>query len=209
MDNGVDIVIDYSKNWGANRFKALLAGNLQSIKINKVNVPSTFSGSASDSATFFSDREQYFLTASAPKSKFSLNLEYSYDKFTVGTHLTYFGGLKTLGFGETSAPTNAADPYFPYVTLDKTGAVVPEIFDFKAKITTDLYVSYKISKIVSATIGADNIFNVHPDKAVVPGSVSLDTGSSSWGDSESGGPFDAVQMGYNGMRLFSKLSFNF
>ncbi|HEV3327123.1 MAG TPA: hypothetical protein VG052_16020, partial [Puia sp.] len=85
----------------------------------------------------------------------------------------------------------------------------PEIFNFRGKATTDLYASYKINRNVALTIGIDNIFNVHPDKSVVPGSVSLATGTSSWGDSESGGPFDAVQMGFNGMRLFGKLIFNF
>jgi iron complex outermembrane receptor protein len=202
------MVLDYNVHWGASHFKALLAGNLQSIKINKVNIPSTFSGSASDSANFFSDREQYFLKASAPRSKFSLGLEYGKHKFAVGTHLTYFGSLSTLGFGETSAPSGAADPYFPYVTLDQSGAVVPEVFHFKAKVTTDLYASYHFTKFATVTAGVDNLFNVHPDKAVVPGSVSLETGTSSWGDSESGGPFDAVQMGFNGMRLFAKLSIN-
>jgi iron complex outermembrane receptor protein len=102
-----------------------------------------------------------------------------------------------------------ADPFFPYVTLDKTGETVPEIFNFRAKVTTDLYASFTLSKNATLTLGVDNLFNVHPDRSVVPGSVSLETGTSSWGDSESGGPFDAVQMGFNGMRLFSKLIFNF
>jgi len=208
-NTGLDIVADYNLHWGTTHFRALLAGNIQGIKINKVNVPSTFSGSASDSANFFSDREQYFLKASAPKDKFSLNLEYGVKQFTVGTHITYFGGLKTLGFGETAAPAGVADPFFPYVTLDQSGATVPEIFNFRGKATTDLYASYKINRNVALTIGVDNIFNVHPDKSVVPGSVSLATGTSSWGDSESGGPFDAVQMGFDGMRLFGKLIFNF
>lgn len=210
-NRGVDIVVDYTKRWGNAHFRALLAGNLQKLTINKINIPSAFKGSPSDSATFFDDREQYFLRASAPKAKFSLNLEYGINKLTVGTHLTYFGGIKTLGFGETSAPANAPDPYLPYVALDKSGAVVPELFDFKAKITTDLYASYKINKVMAITLGVDNIFNVHPNIAVVNGSVgAYGNGGNSWqGDSESGGAFDAVQMGSNGRRLFAKLLFNF
>ncbi len=209
-NRGVDIVVDYSKRWGKNHFKATLAGNIQKLLIKQINIPSTFKGSPADSANFFSDREQYFLKASAPKAKFSLNLEYGYRDFTVGTHLTYFGNLQTLGFGETSTPANAPDPYFPYVALDKTGEAVPEIFNFKAKIVSDLYASYKINKMVSVTVGVDNIFNVHPNIAVVNGSVGANgNGGSSWGDSESGGAFDAVQMGSNGRRLFAKLVFNF
>lgn len=208
-NNGIDLVLDWNHHWAGNHFRAVLAGNIQGIKIEKINIPSTFAGSPSDSATFFDDREQYFLKASAPKSKFSMNVEYGQKAWAIGTHLTYFGSLSTTGFGETAAPANAADPYFPYVTLDATGQTVPEIFHFSGKVTTDLYASYNLSKNSTLTIGVDNLFNVHPDKSVVPGSVSLATGSSSWGDSESGGPFDAVQMGFDGTRLFAKLIFNF
>lgn len=208
-NRGIDIVVDYKNRWGNSHFNILLAGNIQGLTIDKINIPSTFKHSASDSASFFSDREQYFLKASAPKAKFTLNPEYGVGKWSFGSRLTYFGDVKELGFGEASAPANAADPFFPYVQLDNSSTVVPEIFNFSAKVTTDLYVSFKINKTVSWTAGVDNLFNVHPDKAIVPGSVSPTSGSSSFGDSESGGPFEAVQMGFNGMRIFTKLLFHF
>ena len=208
-NKGIDIVIDYKKSWGDNHFVATLAGNVQNLSIDKINVPSTFKGSASDSATFFSDREQYFLKASAPKAKFSLNLGYAYKKLSFGTRFTYFGDVKELGFGEANPPANAADPFFPYVQLDNSNTVVPEIFDFKPKVTTDIYATYKINKVVNWTVGIDNLFNVHPDEAVVPGSVNPSNGVSSFGDSESGGPFEAVQMGFNGMRIFTKIAITF
>ena len=157
---------------------------------------------------FFSDREEYFLKASAPKAKFSLNFEYGINKISFGTHLTYFGDVKELGFGETSAPANAPDPFFPYVTLDGSDVKVPEIFDFKPKMTTDVYVSLKVNKTLSWTVGVDNLFNVHPGTNIIKGSVDPNS-SSSFGDSESGGPFEAVQMGFNGTRIFSKLTFHF
>jgi iron complex outermembrane recepter protein len=207
-NKGIDIVVDYKKRWGKNHFAALFAGNIQNLTINKINIPSTFKGSPSDSATFFSDREQYFLKASAPKAKFTLNLEYGFDKVSFGTRFTYYGDVKELGFGETSAPANAPDPYFPYVTLDATGEKIPEIFNFSPKVTTDLYASLKVNKVISWTVGVDNLFNVHPDTNVIKGSVNPN-GSSSFGDSESGGPFEAVQMGFNGTRIFTKLTFHF
>jgi len=208
-NKGIDIVVDYKKRWGKNHFSALFAGNIQSLSIDKINIPNTFKGSPSDSATFFADREQYFLKASAPKDKFTLNLEYGYSAVSFGTRFTYFGDVKELGFGETSAPANAPDPFFPYVTLDATGQAIPEIFDFKPKVTTDIYASVKVNKTMSWTLGIDNLFNVHPNTNVIKGSVSPTSGSSSFGDSESGGPFEAVQMGFNGMRIFTKLTFHF
>jgi len=86
---------------------------------------------------------------------------------------------------------------------------VPEIFDFTPKVTTDIYVSLKVNKSLLWTFGIDNLFNVHPDVALVKGSTSATSGSSSFGDSESGGPYEAVQMGFNGTRMFTKLTFKF
>ncbi len=207
-NRGIDFVIDYKKRWENSHFTALLAGNVQGLTIDKINIPTTFKGSPYDSATFFSDREQYFLKASAPKAKFTLNLEYGVSKVSFGTRFTYYGDVKELGFGETSAPANAPDPFFPYVTLDATGQAIPEIFDFSPKVTTDIYASLKFNKNVSCTVGIDNLFNVHPDTNVIKGSVNPNSGSS-FGDSESGGPFEAVQMGFNGMRIFAKIKWTF
>ncbi|WP_461453462.1 TonB-dependent receptor [Mucilaginibacter sp.] len=208
-NRGVDVVVNYHVHWDKSHFTALLAGNVQGLTINKINIPSTFKHSAADSATFFDDREQYFLKASAPRDKITLSMEYGVNKFSFGTHITHYGDVKELGFGEASAPANAPDPFFPYVTLDNGSGVVPEIFNFSPKITTDLYVSLKVSKAFLWTLGVDNLFNVHPDVALVKGSTSPTSGTSSFGDSESGGPYEAVQMGFNGTRLFTKLTFRF
>ena len=208
-NRGIDIVVDYRKRWTNHHFYATLAGNLQNVIIDKINVPPTFRGSAGDSAAFFSDREQYFLKYAAPRAKFNLNLEYGINKLAFGTRFTYFGDVKELGFGEVSAPASAADQFFPYVQLDNSSAVAPEIFDFSPKVTTDIYVSYRLSKNISWDLGIDNLFNVHPDDALVKGSVSPTSGVSSFGDSNSGGPFESVQMGFNGTRLFTKFKFTF
>jgi iron complex outermembrane recepter protein len=204
-NRGVDIVLDYKTRWEKQHFTATLAGNLQDVTIDKINIPATFRGTASDSANFFGDREQYFLKYSAPKAKFNFSLEYGIDKFSIGTRFTYFGDVKELGFGEVSAPANAPDQFFPYVELDNGSGAVPEIFDFSPKVTTDVYASIKFGKRLSWDIGVDNLFNVHPDEALVKGSVSPTSGTSSFGDSNSGGPFESVQMGFNGMRIYTKL----
>jgi len=208
-NRGVDIVIDYRKRWENAHFNATLSGNLQDVIINKINIPAKFNQNPDDSATFFSDREQYFLKYAAPKAKFNLNLDYGFGKWDFGTRFTYFGLVKELGFGEASPPDGVADPYFPYVGLDNGNGVVPEVFVFNPKVTTDIYVSYKIRKNISWDLGIDNLFNVHPDEAVVKGATSATTGDSSLGDSNSGGAFESVQMGFNGMRIFTKLKWTF
>jgi iron complex outermembrane recepter protein len=216
-NSGVDIVLDYNKKLGSkNGIKLTFAGNIQNITINKINVPAPLNDNLFDQQTFFSTREQAFLLASAPKTKFSLNIEYDFSQFAVGTHLTYYGKLTTQGYGyDTLAGAAPGTPggagisdqglgYYPVVATDNGNSSVPENFVFNGKMTTDLYFTYKINKHFTWILGADNIFNVHPDISATVGAK-----NASWGDSESGGPFDAVQMGYNGIRLFTKVAIHF
>jgi iron complex outermembrane recepter protein len=215
-NTGVDIVLDYNKRIGRSRFKATLAGNIQNISIDKINIPAPLNGSYANQQAFYSTREQYFLRASAPRAKGTLAVEYSIAHFGVGAHLNYFGKVVTQGFGYSSLPgAPAGGPggagisdqglgWDPYVTTDDGESVVPENFVHKGKITTDLYASYKVSRNLVWYAGVDNLFNVHPDLSIV-----ANARNASAYDSESGGPFDSIQMGFDGLRIFSKLSFNF
>jgi iron complex outermembrane receptor protein len=56
---------------------------------------------------------------------------------------------------------------------------------------------------VAFFFGVDNVLNVHPNFAAVPNARYESY------DNETGGAWESVQMGYNGRRLFSKISFNF
>jgi iron complex outermembrane receptor protein len=200
---GLDIIADYSKSWGKSSFKALLAGNIQSMTIDAIHVPPALSGTKLNQKTFFSDREEAFLLASAPKQKFALSLQYDVNNFGIGTHITYYGKIVLLGFGDATADNPNQTGINPMVPTDLDPNVyVPEQFNYNSKVVTDLFGLYKFSKQITVYAGVDNLFNVHPDIGVNP----LAKG---WaGDNESGGPWDSVQMGFNGMRLFVKLSFN-
>lgn len=197
-NTGVDIILNYSKRWGAKSFSALFAGNLQHMKIDKINVPAALNNSFEERQAFFSDREQKFVLASAPPQKLGLTLDYGFNEvLKVGTHLTYFGKIVLLGYGYNTT-------YPPTVTLDAdANTVVPEQFNYNGKFVTDLYASFRLSKRVSLFTGVDNIFNVHPDLGYVKGA------KLSAYDGETGGPWDAVQMGVNGARGFIKAQLNF
>ncbi len=210
---GVDVVADWSQSWGKNKLSILLAGNIQHMNIDKVNVPAELNDTYLHQQTFFSGREQYFVKASAPPAKISLTLQYDVNKFTVGTHFTYFGTIKLEGYGYSGDNSLAGtgkqgDPDLegtgitPVVNLgpDQSGPLVPEIFVYHGKAVSDLFFSYRFSKKVSLFWGVDNLFNVHPDLGIVPGA------NAQAYDGETGGPWDAVQMGFNGMRPFAKLA---
>ena len=196
-NRGIDLVLDYTKRWGHHRFKGLFAGNFQSMKINKINIPFKLSGSDFLKQTFLSDREQKFILASAPKTKFAFNFEYGHQQLTVGTRFTYFGEVVLLGYGQDGLGIS------PTVPLDNGSGDVPDQYNYSGKLVTDLYASYQLNKKFTLYIGADNLLNVHPDFGVVKG-------AKDWAyNTETGGAWDAVQMGANGRRLFARIGFSF
>lgn len=197
-NKGVDVVMEYNKRWGKNSFRGLFTGNFQNMTIDKINVPSKLSGSDFLRSTFLSDREQKFILASAPKTKFAFNFEYGYNKLTVGTRLTYFGKVDLLGYGEDGLGIN------PQVPTDNNPSVyVADRYIYNGKMVSDLYLGYRFNNKISLYGGVDNFLNVHPDLGVAPG-------AKGWAfNNETGGPWDAVQMGGNGMRLFLRIGFTF
>ena len=197
-NTGVDIVLEYKKVNDNNSFRATLAGNIQNMKIDKINVPEKLNDTENHRQTFLSDREQKFILASAPSSKFALSLEYGIRKISIGTRFTYFGKTTTLGYGEDALGIN------PQVPTDADPSVyVPDQYNYSGKVVSDLFFTYKVSKAAKLSIGADNIFGVHPDLGVAKG-------AKYWAfNNESAGPWDAVQMGGNGLRLYARIGFSF
>lgn len=196
-NKGVDIVIDYTRKWGHHRIKGLFAGNFQTMEIDKINIPAKLSGSDFLKQTFLSDREQKFILASAPKTKFAFNLEYGHQELTFGTRLSYFGEVVLLGYGQDGLGIN------PTVPLDNGSGDVADRYNYSGKLVTDIYASYQLNKNFTLFLGADNLLNVHPDFGVVKG-------AKDWAyNTETGGAWDAVQMGFNGRRLFARIAFSF
>ncbi len=66
---------------------------------------------------------------------------------------------------------------------------------YDPRLTLDLSLSYNLSPSVRWTVGGANILNAYPTKQDA--------------ETEGGGLYDAVQMGFNGTFLFSRLSFVF
>lgn len=163
---GVDVVMSWKNTFGSSELGATLIGNVNSMEVTHVN-----NGSL-DQETFFGAREIAFLKASAPNSKFGLNLNYKRKWFDAGTAFTRFSKV---------------------VLVDYAGA--DNVYN--AKIVSDLTLGFQIVKQVKLTVGSNNLFNVYPTK------------QDESGNTEAGGYWDAVQMGFNGAYYYTRLSFRF
>lgn len=129
--------------------------------------------------TYFGLREQYFLLASAPKEKGSLAFDYSVNRFFASLHVNRFGEVKLINFFDNG--DDVADEI--------------EVDIYKAKHTLDLAIGYKLNN-VSLSLGANNLLNTYPDKH-------------NPGYTESGGIWDAVQMGFSGRFMYLRVGLKF
>ncbi len=198
-NRGLDVVIEYNKTVGDNRFRVVFAGNFQHMTIDQINYPPKFSTTDELRQVFLSDREQKFILASAPPEKISLNPEFGHKQITYGARFTYFGKIDLYGYGQSG------DGIHPVVPLDANqNTLVPDEYIYSGKVVSDVYIGYKASKHIRFSVGCDNIFNVHPDLGVVLGA------KGNWAyNNETGGPADAVQMGNDGRRFFVRAGFTF
>ncbi|WP_416442187.1 TonB-dependent receptor domain-containing protein [Leeuwenhoekiella sp. A16] len=179
---GLDIVLSYKKRFGENLFSTTFTGNINDMSITDVK------NGDLDQRTFFGERDQSFLLASAPDSKLSLNLNYERSWFNAGLAFTRFSEIELLDFQVFEDPADLG--YASYADLLE-GATD----HYGAKLVTDLTLGFTLSDHIKLQVGSNNLFNVYPDQ------------QDDW--TEAGGYWDAVQMGFNGAYYYSRLSFTF
>ncbi|CAG4993826.1 Vitamin B12 transporter BtuB [Dyadobacter sp. CECT 9275] len=180
---GLDVIVAHNTPLGPGRLSTTLAANFNWMELGPINTTPLLAGKE---GTYFSERERYFVMASAPPSKINLTFDYSLKKLSFMLRFVRFGEIKLINwnYGGTDEATNA-----PYTAAQYTDV-------YKPKVQTDLTINYKISKNLSVSVGGSNILNVYPDMS----SPALTEGGGSW---------DSVQMGNNGAFFFTRIGLKF
>ena len=175
---GLDLVFSYKHNLDNGRLTATLTGNLNDMEITDVK-----NGSLEEEI-FFGERDKAFLLASAPASKLALNLNYKLDWFDAGLAFTRFSKITLLDFQMFEDPAD-------YNGFANQVIAASDVYD--PKLVTDLVLGFQLYEGVKLQVGANNLFNEYPDQ------------QDDW--TEAGGYFDAVQMGFGGTFVYSRLNF--
>lgn len=176
---GLDIVITHKTDLGANwRLKSDLAGTFSKTKqVGDINASDVLSN-AGLIDTYFPEDSRVYLEEAVPRTKFNLSNSLTSEKLIVFLRNVYFGEV-------TEATTN----------VDRQQV-------FGTKLVTDLSIGYKATDALTFTIGANNLFDIYPDRAA----EELADG----GNNRSSGRFDwsrrAQQFGIGGRFLFARLS---
>lgn len=165
---GLDAIISYKIYMNDNTLMLTYAGNFNQMEVTAIHTNELLAGKEDN---YFSDREEYFLLASAPPVKMHFNVEYATQKLNVNLRANYFGAINLINYSV-------------------------EEYTYSPKTTLDASIGYDITSNMHLTIGGTNLLNTYPD----------DTDPY---ETETGGAWDAVQMGFNGLFMYTKLGFKF
>ena len=179
--HGIDIKAKWFKKFVNSKLSINFFGNINSMKIDKINHNNL------NEESFFGIRERYFLLASAPKNKFSLNFNYQKEKININVNITRFSSVQLIDW-QINSNLNLYNNSLNERILAATDT-------YNSKYTADLHLRYHLLKNVVYQIGATNIFNIYP------------TTQNNYTDS--GGIWDSTQMGTNGAFYYSKIQFSF
>ncbi|MBP1166734.1 iron complex outermembrane receptor protein [Chryseobacterium sp. PvR013] len=167
---GVDVVVSYDLILGSGNLNINLAGNYTETKITDFHFPENLGTPQNE---FFGPDQINIIETLSPKTKASLGLNYGIGKFNFLVRNTYFGKVIRDGY--------------PF------GGVQ----EFSPKVVTDISVGYDITKNINFTVGANNVFDVFPDRQIYENSY--------YGVFK----YAPVQMGTLGNYFFGRLNFNF
>ncbi|WP_242202956.1 TonB-dependent receptor [Aestuariivivens insulae] len=171
---GLDIVLTHKTNIGTNsQLKSDLSGTFSKTKRVGDIKASRVLEDAGLVGTYFPEDSRIYLEEAVPRTKVNLT-----NSFTSGNFNVF---LRNVWFGEVSEATTNVDNQQVY----------------GSKLVTDLSFGYKASESLTFTIGANNLFDVFPDRTIEA--------------NRSSGRFDwsrrSQQFGVGGRFLFARLSF--
>jgi iron complex outermembrane recepter protein len=196
--------------------------NTNSVIDNAANNPSRTDATANPandlSVAIFDRVQRSRIEVAQPRSKFNATFSYSVKQFDFLVRAVRFGETVLLSALDPNAVNANTGVYWNDVS---TGADQT----FKARITTDLVVTYRLNSAVSVAVGANNLFDVYPDRLYIdprndPSAVYANPVQSPLGTTKTTGGYNAGrdlsnrgrflfgsnQFGSNGRFLFARLN---
>jgi len=170
---GIDIVITHKANIGGGKLKSDLSATFsETFRVGDINSSDVLQEAGLDE-TYFDETSRVFLEEAVPRTKINLTNNYSIGKFNAF--------LRNVFFGPVSEATNTVENQQVYTS----------------KIVTDLSAGYQLTDALNLTVGANNLFDIYPDRAIEA--------------NRSSGRFDfsrrSQQFGIGGRYLFARLNF--
>ena len=96
------------------------------------------------------------IESAQPNSKVNATISYEFKKIKLLLNEAYFGEIKFVHPDDGNSSN--------WVLNEYSGNVESRDQKFKAKLITNISLSYQVTNLIQFTIGGNNIFDVYPDK---------------------------------------------
>lgn len=194
---GIDVTFSHETDLGEGTLKSFLSANYNKTRMDGgVKTSGLLDGKET---TFFDGRERLFLEGGAPETKFALSFDYQLGDFSANLRTTYFGETELGTWASEGSPSDGPRVVgVPTDFWDDPSQYEGTVFTqhYGAKFSTDISASYQFNEQLSLTVGGSNIFDTVPD-AQDPG------------ETETGGLYESVQMGFNGAYYYARVAYSF
>lgn len=171
---GIDAVVTYSTPVGNGSLRADLAATFAKTSLKGgIHASEQLKGKES---VYFPDDSRIYLESAVPQSKANLSLNYSMGNWGFFLRNVYFG------------------------KVTEASSVVANQETYSAKVVTDLSAGYNFTKDLRFSVGANNLFDIYPDRITI--AANQNSGRFIYSRS-------AQQFGFNGRYLYSRLTFGF
>lgn len=216
---GIDIVLSHKATFGGGAvLRSDLAGTVSQTKqVGDIKASKILADNGQINR-YYSEMSRVYLQEAVPRVKFNLSNTLTLNKFD------FF--LRNVYFGKVTDPNTVdvnGDGMIGAIVVNGQ-AVENEHPVWGARVITDLSVGYQVIPALKVVVGANNLFDIYPDKNFGPVSAKRPTGVDASGnvvysatpstvDLSNANQFiysrNTSQFGMNGRFLFARLNFTF
>ncbi|WP_202701947.1 TonB-dependent receptor domain-containing protein [Flavobacterium sp. UGB4466] len=216
---GIDVVLTNKMNLNENlTLKNDLSGTFSKTrKIGNIHA-SPILEAAGQVNTYFSESSRIYLEEAVPRVKVNLTNGLTYKKIDLFLRNVYFGDVTDPNVADVNGDG------FVGATIVNGKAVENEHPVWGGRVITDMSVGFKISPVAKIIIGANNVFDIYPDKNLGPQTARRANGVDANGNITYAATPTAIdlsnqnqfvysrnisQFGQNGRFVFARLSLSF
>lgn len=210
---GVDLVIAGRHRFGdGSLLTGTLAGNYNKSRFDRIAGTPAPLAALGITMPLFDLTQQLRFSNSLPRTKATLDLNYTRGPITLSVTNTRYGQVSTVALtNRTPAQIAALTPGYDVrlVPVSSTSVNSDVIQRFGAKVLTDVEVSLQATRAVRLSAGAQNLFNVYPDRNIASTVASVAAGTNG-ADNAGTQPYNAISpFGFNGRTVFVRAGLNF
>ncbi|MFS0773198.1 TonB-dependent receptor plug domain-containing protein [Sphingomonas sp. 1P08PE] len=205
---GIDLVINARHRFSdGSLFAGTLAGNYNKTGFDRIAGTPAPIAALGIATPLFDLTQQLRFSDSLPRDKVTLDLNYTRGAVTFSVTNTRYGEVSTVALvNRTPAQIAALIPGFD-TRLVRVGTTANSdiIQTFGAKVLTDVELSWQATSALRLSAGAQNLFDVYPDRNIASTVASVAAGTNG-ADNAGTQPYNAISpFGFNGRSVFVRL----